>query len=110
VCVCVCVCVCARARSRVCVCVTCRLTAKNRDQVRNPTLSNRVWATFTLPILDTLDIHLHGKPTVETEAINSKQGNGALQASLPAAGTPRITCTIDSFGARCNQYNAAGAL
>jgi len=27
--------------------VTCRLTAKNRDQIRNPTLGNRVWATFT---------------------------------------------------------------
>ena len=27
--------------------VTCRLTAKNRDQLRNPTLSNQVWATFT---------------------------------------------------------------
>ena len=26
--------------------VTCRLTAKNRDQLRNPMLSNRVWATF----------------------------------------------------------------
>jgi len=25
---------------------TCRLTAKNRDQLRNPTLGNRVWATF----------------------------------------------------------------
>ena len=28
--------------------VTCRLTAKNRDQLQNPTLGNRVWATFTL--------------------------------------------------------------
>ena len=28
--------------------VTCRLTAKNRDQLRNPTLGNRAWATFTL--------------------------------------------------------------
>ena len=28
--------------------VTCRLTAKNRDQPRNPTLANRVWATFFL--------------------------------------------------------------
>ena len=28
--------------------VTCRLTAKNQDQLRNPTLGNRVWATFTL--------------------------------------------------------------
>ena len=27
--------------------VTCRLTAKNRDQLRNPTLGNRVRATFT---------------------------------------------------------------
>jgi len=26
--------------------VTCKLTAKNRDQLRNPTLSNRAWATF----------------------------------------------------------------
>jgi len=29
--------------------VTCRLTAKNRDQLRNPTLGNRLWATFLLP-------------------------------------------------------------
>jgi len=28
--------------------VTCRLTAKNRDQLRNPTFGNRIWATFTL--------------------------------------------------------------
>ena len=27
--------------------VTCRLTAKNRDQLRNHTLGNPVWATFT---------------------------------------------------------------
>ena len=27
--------------------VTCRLTAKNWDQLRNPTLGNRVWASFT---------------------------------------------------------------
>ena len=26
--------------------VTCRLTAKNRDQLRNPTLGNRAWATY----------------------------------------------------------------
>ena len=28
--------------------ITCGLTAKNPDQLRNPTLGNRVWATFTL--------------------------------------------------------------
>ena len=27
--------------------VTCRLTAKNRNQLRNPSLGNRVWASFT---------------------------------------------------------------
>ena len=26
--------------------ITCRLTTKNRDQLRNPTLGDRVWATF----------------------------------------------------------------
>ena len=26
--------------------VTCRLTANNRDQLRNPVLGNRVWANF----------------------------------------------------------------
>ena len=31
--------------------VTCRLTAKNRDQLRNPTLGNRVWATLFYPTL-----------------------------------------------------------
>ena len=33
--------------------VTCRLTAKNRDQLRNPTLGNRIWATFTFLRYDT---------------------------------------------------------
>ena len=27
--------------------ITCKLTAENWDQLRNPTLGNRVWATFT---------------------------------------------------------------
>jgi len=27
--------------------VTCRLTAKNRDQLQDPTLGNRLWATST---------------------------------------------------------------
>jgi len=31
--------------------VTCRLTAKNRDQLRNCTLGNRVLATFTFIII-----------------------------------------------------------
>ena len=31
--------------------ITCKLTAKNRDQLRKPTLGNRVWATFTFSSL-----------------------------------------------------------
>jgi len=31
--------------------VTCRLTAKNREQIRNPTLGNRVWASFTTKVI-----------------------------------------------------------
>ena len=32
--------------------LTCRLTAKNRDQLLNPTLGNRVWAAFTFTCAD----------------------------------------------------------
>jgi len=39
--------------------VTCSLTAKNRDQLRNPTLGNRVWATFTFLPLDVLPVTKH---------------------------------------------------
>ena len=38
---------------------TCRLTAKNRDQLRNPTLGNRVWATFTFYQCTTLLSQIH---------------------------------------------------
>ena len=33
--------------------VTSRLTAKNRDQLRNPTIGNRVWATITFKVFNT---------------------------------------------------------
>jgi len=39
--------------------VICRLTAKNRDQLRNPTLGNRVWAAFTIFLLQTGYTALH---------------------------------------------------
>ena len=47
--------------------VTCRLTAKNRDQLRNSTLGNRVWATitFTAKLPNDLDRDLQGKPHVD---------------------------------------------
>ena len=39
------------AYRRVITYVTCRLTAKNLDQLQNPTLGNRVWVTFTFFII-----------------------------------------------------------
>ena len=35
--------------------ITCRLTAKNRDQLWNPTLCNRIWVTFTFLVMDGVD-------------------------------------------------------
>jgi len=40
--------------------ITCRLTAQNRDQLRNPTLGNRVWATFTFLESGTLRADVRG--------------------------------------------------
>jgi len=40
--------------------VTCRLTAKNRDQLRDHTLGNRVWATFTFYFLLVINWRLIG--------------------------------------------------
>ena len=57
--------------------VTCRLTAKNRDQLWNPTLGNRALATFTFFLqgaqqqtrhataaIDRWDVQTDGHPTV----------------------------------------------
>jgi len=51
--------------------VICRLTAKNRDQLSNPTLGNRVWATFTFLLIHS-SIHsfivkAHRIPTITRE-------------------------------------------
>ena len=37
--------------------VTCRLTAKNRSQLRNPTLGSRVWAIFTFLLVTRTRLH-----------------------------------------------------
>jgi len=39
--------------------VTCRLTAKNWDQLQNPTLGNRVWVTFTFFSTDGMLFYLY---------------------------------------------------
>jgi len=54
--------------------ITCRLTAKNRDQLWKPTLGNGVWAAFTFFKILTNSVnglflgHLHNSPTVGSQA------------------------------------------
>ena len=56
--------------------VTCRLTARNRDQVRNPTLGNRVWATFTCYLI--------------LAGLISAQTNVSDEWRMPAAGNVNV--------------------
>ena len=60
--------------------VTCRLTAKNRDQLRNHTLGNRVWATFTFLL------SLYGG----CEGI-ATEGVGCVLAGMFGSGIPMTT-------------------
>jgi len=39
--------------------VTCKLAANNRDQLRNPTLGNRVWSTFIFFYFALIQAHHH---------------------------------------------------
>jgi len=42
--------------------VSCRLTAKNRDQLQNPTIGNRVWATITFFTRESARLHKKSAP------------------------------------------------
>ena len=64
--------------------VTCRLTAKNRDQLRNPALGNRVWATFTFLMLAlftsaySLRGHTEGRVLIRTVEVDWLVADGGL--------------------------------
>jgi len=87
--------------------VTCRLTAKNRNQLLNPTLGNRVWAIFTFTFylcftntqvsFSAFCLVLYGCPfyglrvfELQSETgkseykITEKRGSGIFQAPPPA--------------------------
>ena len=61
--------------------VTCRLTAKNRDQLRNPTLGNRVRATFTFVI----DIDTAGTGGALRRTTTKRPCMLAVSRSLPGS-------------------------
>ena len=50
--------------------ITCRLTAKNRDQLRNPTLGNRVWATLPTYLLTAENIYMSSFHTFSVDVLN----------------------------------------
>ena len=65
--------------------VTCRLTAKNRDQLRNPTLGNRVWATFTFLVAKVGRNQIHSVPTIFRVGGDASHGSyGAVARISPA--------------------------
>jgi len=47
--------------------VTCRLTARNRDQLRNPTLGNRVWATLFAVVQEHCEMLLQRLDSVDIQ-------------------------------------------
>ena len=58
--------------------VTCRLTTKNRDQLRNPPLGNRVWATFTFLRLNFVRIHTAYYLSLKEEVSLANRLRGAI--------------------------------
>jgi len=67
--------------------VTCRLTAKNRDQLRNPTLGNRVRSIFTLPFNN--NNNKHNKVCVHhNDQSHCERSLGAFDECRLSAGWP----------------------
>ena len=88
--------------------VTCRLTAKNRDQLRNPTLGNQVWATFTFfafsrCVVDVLEKSLSSmKPRDCSEIYNfGKRADGVYIVYVGTARFPvEVYCDMTTGGGR----------
>jgi len=86
--------------------VTCRLTAKNRDQLRNPTLGNRVWPTFFTRDLRKLRFshgftEISSKTSLYSPPLSSLDAFGAVvsvRSVLPC--TVSYLCT----GRQCNVW------
>jgi len=74
-----------RAAKRVCV--TCRLTAKNRDPLRNPALGNRAWTTFTQACSDGMGAFSQQHHAVR--AVRAERDVDVAVARTPAGQGPR---------------------
>ena len=87
--------------------VTCRLTAKNRDQLRNPTFANRAWAAFTpfLYVLRNGDVTnacvISGRGFLGSEAFNraSRMGSSCpVPTATPDATRQSCLCCVWRWG------------
>jgi len=79
--------------------VTCRLTAKNRDQLRNPTLGgNRVWAIFFFASTQLFPGSILLPPVngVDAAAVSSRQRSGPTTAAAAAAATVTAMISVGS--------------
>ena len=71
--------------------VTCRLTAENRDQLRNPTLGSRVWTTFTF-------------------YVGLSQGRSRGEVSARSVHTLALASLVASASAAIARCNCTGSL
>jgi len=92
--------------------VTCRLTAKNRDWLRNLTLGNRVWATF-LCVVNTCAVRavywqsklcFARSPTL---VVAGQRGERLTETSHPINTLQHFTCStkINLLHANCTLAN-----
>ena len=65
--------------------VTCRLTAKNRDQLQDYTLGNRVWATFTCRVPELIRV-LGSQPAGDVSHKPGGKKGKVFPYSLPSVG------------------------
>jgi len=100
--------------------VACRLTAKNRDQLRNPTLGSQVWATFTFLISDATSGCQYCSSSLLVQAMKRPSCNTfavvvvcviwprVVDASMSTAG-PSSSFSVDPDSGRGALASAAGS-
>ena len=86
--------------------VTCRLTAKYRDQLRNPTLGNRVWATVFYKLCWLFDDNLFSDCNCDVRGTEDGSvdcdENGQCRCKRHATGLRCSACPTGFFGLNAN--------
>ena len=77
--------------------VACRLTAKNRDQLRNPTLGNRVWATFIFMFIHLFISFIHLQEEASTSTSDLADATSRRYEGRGADGVIRRRLDFDQL-------------